>query len=325
VWAVQGGYDLSKELSLPFPMSVGAGYSRIDLNLGTFERTDAGGREIGRFSAFENSHNISIAVGADYFVKVGLGWNFKSIRSVLGPIGMSNMQSEAKPSATDFGLMVQAPLFDILKQAGTENIEIAPSIEPLLNLTLGYAKSNMGNGVRYSGVAQSDPLPRNASVGLSAEIGITTKAVSEQWKVLSFALARESADILVARKSDGTFDYQSGLGDISFFDNVILGKIRSRENVMEGWQLNFGELVFLREGSFSESPNFGNRNYSTSGYGFRLAGLLKLLGAISPEVLESPVVSIITSHIDLAYDHAEYETNGPLGFTKFNALSLVIR
>lgn len=327
VWALQGGYNVGKELSLPFSVSVGAGYSRIDLDLGTYTRVDSYGRPIGRFSAFENSDNISIAVGAEYFVKVGLGWSFKSIHSLLDLSSTSNIANEAKPSATDFGLIIHAPLFDILKQAGTENVEILSGIEPLFNLTLGYAKSNMGDGVNYTRNPQTDPLPRNVSVGLTTEIGIAAKAESEQWKVFSFTLAREAADLLVERKSSGSFTYQSGLGDISLFDNIILGKIRSRENVMKGWQLTFGETAYIRGGSFAEGVNFGNRNYSTSGFGFRIRGLFKAIQAISPESMENSIFAFLAKHLDVGYDHASYHAGSgePLDGTTFNSLILVIK
>jgi hypothetical protein len=328
VWAVQGGYDISKELSLPFPISVGAAYSRIDLNLGEFERRDANNTYLGTFESHEYSENISVAIGVDYFVKAGIGWNFKSIRSVLASVGPQVDGGEAKASATDFGLMIQAPLFDILKKAGTEQINLSTDIEPLFNLTFGYASSNLGNArVVYVDASRTDPLPRNVTIGLNAEIGITMNVNERPWKMFAFTLAREAEDLLVVRKPGGSFEFQSGLGDISFFDNVILGKVNSRENVHKGWQLNFGDFIFVRGGSFSESPSFGNRNYVTSGFGIRISGLFKTMQVVSPESMENTTFAFIAKHFDFGYDHARYDAeNGhPLGRTTFNALTLVIR
>lgn len=83
VWAISGGYNLSNELPLPFPVSIGAGYSRINLNLGEFIRTNESGQEIGRFSAFETSEQFSVGVGLDVYAKLSIGWNFKKIVSSL--------------------------------------------------------------------------------------------------------------------------------------------------------------------------------------------------------------------------------------------------
>lgn len=98
-----------------------------------------------------------------------------------------------------------------------------------------------------------------------------------------------------------------------------------RPELHKGWQLEIGEAISIRGGSFKESPNFGTRNYSTIGYGIRLGGFLRLLTAIDADIRSDAVVSFLAAHLDMGYDHAEYATAGPLGSTKFNGVSIVIR
>ena len=332
VLALNAGFDLSRAVELPFPVSIGIGYSRIDLNLGTFVRPDTAGRVLGTFRSFENSKQFSAAIGFDWFVQASIGWNFKSIDSRLTPVGggQTSGGSQATPTATDFGVLVHAPIFSILQKADVADVRFFSDVTPLLDFTFGYARRNMSDkAVFYVGNASGDPLPRSATIGLSAEIGLTTKVHERTWKVVTFILAREAEDLLIVRNANGTFSYQSGLGDISFFKHVIQGKLSDdeRADLHKGWQLNFGEMVYLRGGSFAESPNYGNRNYSTSGFGIRIGGVWKLLQALSPEVAESEVWAFITNHFDFGYDHAEYKTEPthPLSDIKFNSITVILK
>lgn len=328
VRALSAGYDGSRVLELPFRLGVGAGYSRIFLNLGEFTLLDPNGQPIGRYNPFERSEQFSFGLGIEYFMKIGVGINFKNIlsRGVTTLTGLT----EAKPSAVDFGLMVQASLFDILQKTGQEPVFLFENVQPLFNLTFGYARSNLGEKpVVYPGTLTGDPLPRKATIGLSAELGFTTELKGKQWRLLSFTLAREAEDLLVVRKPTGGYGFQSGLGDISFFKHVVRGKLDGddRVDLHKGWQLGLGEFVYVRGGSFSESPTFGNRNYSTSGFGVRMSGVFKLLAAASAVESNDDILSILLHHVDLVYDHAAYkaEKNHPLDGVTFNAFTLVIR
>lgn len=332
VWGMNVGYDLSKVVDLPFPVAVGIGYSRIDLNLGTFVRTDSSGRVVGTFHALENAKQFSTAIAFDWFVRASIGWNFKSIVSRVSSVGGSPSvgPGQAEPTATDFGVLVHAPIFDILRKADVAAVSISSTIRPLFDLTFGYARRNISDTpVLYPGNITVDPLPRSATIGLSAEAGLTTTVMERDWKVFTFVLAREAEDLLVVRKSDGTFSYQSGVGDISFFKHVIRGELSDNEraNLHKGWQLNFGEMFYLRGGSFAESPNFGGRNYSTSGFGIRIGGLWKLIQVLSPEARESDVFTFLAGHFDFGYDHAEYDVgpSHPLSGTKFSSITFVFR
>ncbi|MBI5473991.1 MAG: hypothetical protein HY961_16765 [Ignavibacteriae bacterium] len=331
VWAANAGYNLREALGLPFEAGIGIGYSRIDLNLGTFMRMNENGEVIGTFDAYEKSEQMSMGFGADYFLRIGVGWNFKNIRSVLGGSDVAPFTSEAKASATDFGLIIQAPIFDILKMAGTESVDIYPGIEPLVNITFGYARSNMSNQVIHYGadLQFTDPLPRNATIGLSADFGLVANVNAQSWKIIMFTVAREAQDVLVTRYADGRFSYQPGLGDISFFGHVVRGELSrtDKASLHKGWEVGLGEFVYIRGGSFAQSPDFGNRNFTTSGLGIRLAGLFKAIGTAIPESAPPDVFSFLIRHVDVAFDHAEYKTSDghPLSGTKFSSISVMIR
>ena len=88
VTAVNAGVNLARQFDLDLPISLGIGYSRVYLDLGTFIRTSTSGPQpLATFNAHEKAEAFSVAVGIDYFVRLGVGMSFNNIVSVLSPIG----------------------------------------------------------------------------------------------------------------------------------------------------------------------------------------------------------------------------------------------
>lgn len=206
---------------------MGAGYSRIAFDLGKFP---TGSGEA--YEAFERSEQFSFGVGIEYGFRFGRGMTFKNIVSNLAPPPFGSGQ--ARPSAKDFGFLMQAPVFEILKTFGYEPVRLAENVEPILDLTFGYARKNISdNPVVYAGVPSVDALPRSAIIGLSAEAGVAVVLPAGAWRLLTFTLAREAEDVLAERTNVplNGFRYQSGLGDIAFFRHVIGGRMDPNERV----------------------------------------------------------------------------------------------
>lgn len=323
--AINAGYNFAELLSLPFSLSAGLGYSRTSINLGTFVVTMPGSPTfLGTFNSNESSEAFSAAIGVEYFARLGIGFNFKRIESNLSPTGIGQPAGtgSAHAPATDFGLLLDVPIAGIISEIAQTRLEIATDISPFLDLSFAYVESNVGGTIVYADAAQPDPLPRTVTAGLSFEVGLHSTAGSSHWKLASFRLARQADDLLVVRKPDGSFDYQSGLGDIQFVDNVILGKLNPRAAIRKGWQLQVAEVFYLRRGS---SDNQGLA-YSTSGYSICLAGFLKLLGTVSPELGKDSWIGFAAEHFDLQYHSSKYEgTGSPILGTTFASLNLVVR
>jgi hypothetical protein len=324
--AVNVGINLSKVISPPFPVSLGLGYSRVSLDIGEFISTGLGGPdEIGRFRSNEKSESFSLGIGLDYIIKLGVGFNFKSIESNLSPIGTEQEQgvARAKVSASDFGAMIQAPVIQMISASRTEPLELLPKVAPLLDVAMGYARSNVGDEITYFDPAQRDPLPRNATLGLGVEMGIVSKALSSDWKILSLTWARQVEDLLVNRFADGHFEYQGWFGNIQPFNNLILGKWGGNVDLRKGWQLEVGEIVSVRGGSFTGT---GSLSYETSGYSIRLSGFLKLIEAMSRSAVTDTWLGFVRDHIDLQYHSSSYGESTPLvSGTSFRGLNLVVR
>lgn len=323
VFSVSGGMIFNEESV--HPISLGVGYSQIYSKDDEYFRTNSLGIQTGEFKIIEKSDQLSLGFGVTYFARFSIGLSLKRVVSDLTELSHGGTAT-AEPWAFDFGFLSEVSLFEILKKCGDQPLTIFDNIHPLTNFALGYTRSNIGGKVVYVDAAQGDPLPRKATIGFSIELGATMKIRNSNWRIVAFHWAREAGDILVTSSPNGEFEYKPGItGDISFFRNVLFGKPSDAVELKKGWQLNFGEIVYLRGGSFSEPPNYGNRNYSTSGFGLHLSGFFALIDAISVSAFENNVLAFIRDHIDVQYDHAEYADHEILGGTKFNALSLVIR
>lgn len=323
--SLNAGLDLAAFLPLPFPLGVGVGYSRISIELGTFYITGPGGTDmIGSYQPHEESENISVGVGLDYYVRLGIGMNSKRVSSFLAPIGTEQEKDAgtAKVTATDFGLLLVVPVPEIVSKAVGKPIELVKGVDPLLDLSTCYVRSNQGGEVRYLVAALADPLPRTAKLGLALEAGATAKAGSSVWKLASASLVRQAEDILVTRHGDGTFEYQSGVGEINFVQNVIEGRYPNHVLVRKGWELQVGECLFLRGGSV-HGMGF---NYETSGYSIALGGLVRMLEFASPDLAQTSWIAFLGDHLDLQYHSSSYDgTSSPLYGTAFHSLNLVVK
>lgn len=318
------GYNLQNLVSLPFSVSIGLGYSRIDLNLGRFTVTGPGSPSaIQTVESFESSDQFSIGLGLEYIVQVGLGFNTKRIVSKLSPIGTEAEagSGEARVWASDFGILLRAPMVDVASAIAGAPIEILPRLEPLVDLSFGYVDGNEGKEVRYVDVLMADPLPRKALLGVGLELGAALRVRDSRWRLVSFTLAREAEDLLIVRKSDGSFTYQTGMGDLSFIENVIEGKLNAKATVRKGWQVQAGEFLFVREGRVS-MPGL---RYSTRGFGIHLNGLFKLLDIALPEAQEG-WIRHVADHFDLQLSTSSYgDTTSPIDGTTFTQLTVVVK
>ncbi len=315
--AVIAGVNLADYLDLPLPVTFGIGYTRIYLNLGSFYVSSSSGPiPVAKYDSYEKSDQVSFGAGIDYVVKFGVGVGFKFVDSRLSPVGTEQETGtgEASVSATDFGIMLEAPLIDIAAALGAGPVEIVPGVTPVFDVNLGFVRSNIGGSISYFDAAQEDPLPRKANVGSSVIAGIRLHEQGFSVDLFSFTLAREAEQVLVNR-SAGSWTYITGFGDISLLKNVIGGRSSGSVGTRKGWQIELGEFVSVRQGSI----NIPGLQVSTSGYGVRLSGVLKGIQLLTGKETEGTWLGWLLRSVDLRYDHATY------GQVTFGALNLLIR
>ena len=186
---------------------------------------------------------------------------------------------------------------------------------------MGYSKSNIGDKITYIDAAQADPLPRTARIGTSLKAGLSLITDKQTWRLASFENLYEAEQLLV-RVRKGGVTYDGLLGDIDFWDNVILRKGNSGIVTKKGWELSLFEFLSLRNGRY-EDP-LGKVSYDTDGIGFSLLGVLKAIRHLNPELKGNAVLNFLASHVDIQYNRSSLKAveGHPVDGTKFQGIGI---
>ncbi len=338
-YAITAGLNLNDIVDMAPTLTVAAGYSRIYLNLGKQIITSPEGPEpVDIFNTYESSDQFTLSAGIDYWIRAAAGITFKSIHSNLSPFftEQETGAGQADVNSYDIGFLLNIPVADFISRFQNKPLRIGTAITPIMDFNFGVAFNNLGDKkVIYIDADQGDPLPRYARIGVGIELGFLFERDENIVQPLSLKWTREANDILVRRyprNPDGTmpvpsWKYRSGLGDIHFLDEVILGS-RNPETIMKsGWELNFLEIVYIRSGKFREHYSRGNRNFNTEGYSLRFAGLAKLFNATDAPITRNRIVHFILNHIDARVHYSMYTTVEqihPLDGTKFHSIVITV-
>ena len=81
----------------------------------------------------------------------------------------------------------------------------------------------------------------------------------------------------------------------------------------------------MRGGRYEQDG--AKRGYATSGYGFRLAGIVKLLRVMGMYPAPGGILGFILDHTDIRYDHGALTTGDPRDAfenSKFDSIELHI-
>jgi hypothetical protein len=300
-WSASAGVLLNDLTDLPLRIGIGLAYHHVVLDLGTFVITNSSGpQEMGRFESYENASGFVLGVGIEYLLHLGVGYTFRSVGSHLSPVGTEQEQgtAEVHVDARDYSVLLEAPLVSIVEEITGDKVVIGDGVRPFFGLSVGVGWNNVGDKVIYIDPAQADPFPRTARAGIAVQGGVRL-GDAPGWELLSAAWSREAEDLLVVRESDGTWEYQSGIGDIQFATNVVQGDLTKNVSLRSGWQIQVAELFTYRNGAIKVDPSRGP-SYNTWGYTVRLAGLLKgvseIAGSTTPEW-----IAFLRDHVDVQY------------------------
>ncbi len=339
VAALSAGLKLNRYLNLPAPISVCIGFSQVYFDLGIFNRTLANSPTVvSRWHAYEKADLLSLGVGIDYVVKLGLGYSYKWIDSELAPFGTEQEVGlgVAKVPACDFGAILQIPVVDIVSHFKRAPVTFSDKVSPLFNLTFGYAERNVGGGVSYGIQTQSDPLPRQGVLGWNFEVGLMSEVNHRPWKLFSFTWAREAEDVLVSVRTIKTvltpgdtaytnqFAYKSWLGSIRPIDNLVLGRTNGEIALQKGWQIQIAECLYFRGGS---NTDVGGLLYQTHGESIKLNGFLKLVASLGIWNPHRGWGAYLLNHVDLQYSTCTYTStqNSAVNGTKFSSINIVLK
>ncbi len=300
--AFNAGYNL-KDL-INFPLSVGFGYSRNEIDYGTFYSFESG-------SSFESKDYYSawsLGLGVDYFIQFNAGFTVKNVTSKIGDyFGVGEVSSaEAERTVTDFGLLLNVPVIKLVDPALHFGLEKNNKLIPFFNFSVGYSKSNIGDKIYYIDPSQADPLPRIDRLGYGINTGIDLVSGDFRINTISLSFTAEADDILISRDSTGQSSYQSTLSELRFWKNII--NIEGDDRIVShaGFKIDLFETISFSMGHFS------GRGYQevrkTNGYEIRAKGLFKLYALWA----EAPFTDFLRDHIDIAYYHTTFFSGMPL-------------
>lgn len=267
-------------------------------------------------------------------IKVGLGFSYENVNLESGgyydtTTGIYSLPGKAL--ARSFGVLVQIPVEEIASRLANHRIMLAPRLQPIFTVNLGYARRNFGDAWAHIGSnAGLGIVPRSATLGLNFEIGLRTTVKDIDWNLFSFTWAREAEDVLINYSPMGyPFTYEPGLGDIEPFNNLILGKHNDDVILRKGWQVQLAEFVSIRGGSEDVGwTYYAYGTYCTFGTSVALNGLIKLLGEFDIVNIQNGPFAFLVYHLDLQYDYSRYSSDQlstTLNGTSFKAINLVIR
>ncbi|MDZ7290908.1 MAG: hypothetical protein ONB44_14760 [candidate division KSB1 bacterium] len=247
--------------------------------------------------------------------------SFKNIESNLMPPEIDNFAAggNAKATARDYGMVAHLPIDEVLARFTGASLEISPGMRPFGGLEFGYSQSNIGDLIHYIGASQGDPLPRTARIGVGLNAGLTLSRRGHAWRIFSVAHLYEAEQLLVRVRQPYKVTYEKFLGDIDFWDNVILRKENPKIITKSGWELSFFETVSIRLGHYKDP--LGKVDYDTRGFGVRLHGLLDAFLSDQPQ---ESVIGFLIRHFDIQYDYGHYsaEKDHPLNDTNFHGVGI---
>ena len=296
-WSAAGGINLADDIGVP--LSVGMGYQRVDLDLGSQFQTDPSGNIIGEFNSKEGYDKYGIGLHLDYPVSVSLGYARKHIISQMGP----------------YEILTPARAFDAGVMLGYTH-ELKPFD---VRVSTSYVIRNVGDEIQYRPDTGPDPLPRKAVWGYELSAGYTMMREGVPVRFIQADWTLEAQDILVESYGNRQPRYSRWPGDISFIDNVILAKDDEQVTVRRGARIHLMEAVTVGLGSF-KGPGW-QRGIRTIGYSISSHGMLNLLD----QMFNRSFISGINDRINISYNNTRLrprDSDHPLSGTKYQDISV---
>ncbi len=313
------GINLNNYIQMP--LSFGIGLHKVRFDFGEQNITSESGEVISTFTSYDEVKGTTLSIALDYYIRASFGYTRKSIDSNLAIFDNEQGLIGTKINAHDIGFIFQFPVYELLKKFRVIPDHKFNLFTPYFDTGFYYSKTNIGGKISYIDAAQADPLPRNLSIGINFNAGFIYKSAFNSFNLISFKWAREVDDILVNRFPDGQSEYVSGLHDIKFWDNLILGKSNSKIITKKGHVFNFGDFYFIRKGSYEDLA--GRVVFKTEGWSINYIQPIRIFATYLN--LEDNRIMTILSNIHLEKHYSKYKADlaHPLHGTEYR--SYVIR
>ena len=266
---ISAGYNFG-EIVKGLNLSAGVGFISSKLDYGYWGYYDQNGKLTNYFNSYDKYNAYGIGVSLDYYVNLSLGYTLKRVDSRLSPLP----NGEAFLYAADWGMLLNVPI----SKLAAKEMQYKPfentTLKPVVNLSLGYSRSNIGKEIYYVDAAQKDPLPLTARLGYTLSLGADLWVKSNPINFFTYDITIEAEDVLVDADNSGQFLYQGLLGDIKPWQNLFEWKRTDQVILRKGQKLSLFETVSFLNGSYFNSSLYGN---NTNGIIVSTNGIFKML------------------------------------------------
>jgi hypothetical protein len=242
-------------------IALAAAYSHMKLDFGTIPLD-------GGYSSkpYDKANGYTLAAGFDFFLRAGIGFTHKNITSDQSVPGYTSI---GKSDATDYGVLVELPIADLLRRREVAKAPEESSLKFEFTPSIAYVKADDGDDMDYSGAWYNSPLPTASKTGLAVKVGIKRN----QLPLTSLLLVHETEKDLYNE---------------------------DRETKRRGVELALFDVLFARLGKLDD--NWGQLHPYTFGFGLSVGGFLAWL-----ESHHALHLSDSLRRFDLNFDYAQYE------------------
>jgi hypothetical protein len=311
---------LSLQKWIHFPVYFGIAYHAIKLDFGRKNKSNPESK--GTYSRWDEVKGTTLSISFDHYIRGSIGFTFKHIEShrIPSETNIGGTPKEAKVNASDFGILLEVPVFDLLKIniiKDCNNFNFVPFFNP----GLYYSLTNMGDKFKYTNTSHTASLSRNLTLGFNIKTGIQLKKEEKILNLFSYKWAREVSDILVETDEEDNQYYVSGLHDINIGNHLILGKIDESIISKNGHEFSLLDIYFEREGEYTDLD--GNVVYESFGWGIDFLQPVKILTAYI--AFDNTIFNKIIANLHFEVHHSQMniQTGHPLSNTSFK--SYIIR
>ncbi len=280
----------------------GAVAASVVASAGTMRGADRTLADGSLYTPADRFRGLSLAVGTTGAVRIAGGVTGRYVTSTDVPVWTGvTYTSDAKRGATlDGGVAASA---DVAALAGRPTLA---GLRPALELTAGYAQTNISGGIRYAGFG-TQALPRLGALGWSAVAGLDVATRSGTIRLVEAEIARSAERLLVEEQGEQT-RYAALVGGMPI-GAPLTGAGDARSVGRAGQRLALAEIVALSWGRFE---GWGYAPSRTVGWEVRTGGAARLAAGLT----SSPVLDAL-ARTDLRVgrttvwagtDHAETRT-----------------
>lgn len=282
------------------------------LDLGEQNRVDEYGNIIETIHTHMKADALTLGIGYKGQInKIPFDFSFGYTRkTAIQNLGIGKSSDDLN----DYGLLLSLP-FSIKHTTIRKLKPTDDTFDFYIKPSFGYSVSNIGKDIAFS--YSSDPTPKYLRIGVSTTTVLSYKS---KWNLLEWKGGRSASDELIEPRynSDDPIKYQSGLGDVDFFKNVLKSETDSLLTIHRGAEWTILDICTFRKGRKIDIT--GRIDLQTSGYGYRLAGVFKILHFL----LDDPIFETIPEFIDVQYNYSKWEQypGHPLHDTEFESWSI---